>query len=89
MAEETSSELREATEEAAVLRGKITDLVNKYYPFDDSIPSSTSFTEEEVLDAIDMGGDEAIEPSFWVLDPIDGTSVRSKTDVVVVEPPLS
>lgn len=62
VAEETSEQLRR-DDHAAVL-DKVVEAARTAWP---------EATRESVLEAIDLGGDDASSLPFWTLDPIDGT----------------
>lgn len=61
--EEDTTELRSNTP----LRNRVVKLVNEY--------AEDSYTEEQVLSAIDLGSAEGgSKGRFWTIDPVDGTS---------------
>jgi HAL2 family 3'(2'),5'-bisphosphate nucleotidase len=76
VAEESAEELR-ADEVSAQI---VTDLVNQFNRHN----QKKIYTMNEVLDAIDSGNDDGITPSFWTLDPIDGTLGFIRGDQYVV-----
>ncbi|MGR8946762.1 MAG: 3'(2'),5'-bisphosphate nucleotidase [Gammaproteobacteria bacterium] len=60
--EESAAELREPGKE--VLREAVAQTVQKYRP---------DLSDDDVLDAIDIGNHDASKATYWTLDPIDGT----------------
>lgn len=60
--EESASELRETDKQS--LRNAVAQTVQKY---------REDLSEQDVLNAIDMGNHDASKERYWTLDPIDGT----------------
>ena len=68
VAEESASDMR--SDGGAVLRRRVTEKVNETLAEE----FERTFSEDEVMDAIDRGQTEGgASGSFWILDPIDGT----------------
>jgi 3'(2'), 5'-bisphosphate nucleotidase len=78
VAEESAEELRK--EEASSIAQTVTDLVNQFNTHN----KEKVYSVDEVLDAIDSGKDGGVTPSFWTLDPIDGTLGFIRGDQYVV-----
>lgn len=79
VAEESAEELRRGGAATATAQ-IVTDLVNLFNTHN----KQKVYSVDEVLDAIDSGSDGGVTPSFWTLDPIDGTLGFIRGDQYVV-----